>query len=241
MAPNPPVGAYIDYYLSGAAQTPVKIDIIGPLGNIVRSYSSADKIEPVDASQEDVAPVWFPHPLVVPTDAGAHRFVWDFTTRHDGGPLAPPGVYKVRLSVNGTAQTRSFALVRDPRIDVTDKALWSQYQFANAAEDALGRIKAAAAHAKELLASPNVSDANKQILKTQILGGPQDDNPDNSVGYPETRFSTLYALGNAIGALEGAVESADAAPTSDQTTGLAKLRGMLDETVAKIAGIAGPK
>jgi photosystem II stability/assembly factor-like uncharacterized protein len=239
MAPNPPLGAYIDYYLPSASSTPVSIAIVGPGGRVLRQYSSADKPDAVDPATQDIAPAWIPAPVTVATDAGAHRFVWDFTTRHDGGPLGPPGKYEVRLTANGTTITRSFQLVRDPRINVSDKELIAQFTAANQIEDTLLRIDAAAKHAKALLADPSISEANKQILRTQVLGESSSDNPDNSVP-TATQFDTLRALRSSFEQLEAAIESVDALPTHDQALGYLKLQHMLVNTIVKIATIAGP-
>jgi photosystem II stability/assembly factor-like uncharacterized protein len=240
-APNPPLGVYIDYYLAAAATTPVKLDIVGPLGNVVRSFASTDTVTPPDISQLDIDPVWVPAPMTVSTGAGAHRFVWDFTTRHDGGPLAPPGTYTVRLTANGSTISRTFDLVRDPRINVTDKALWAQYQLSNAIEESLARIKATREHAEAVLKAGNISADNKRILEEQVLGMRGAENPDNSVGSPVRDFTSLRALQGALENLEAAVQNADAGPTKDQTAGYVQLQHLLSETIVKLARIAGPQ
>ncbi len=169
-APNPPVGMYIDYYLNGA-QSPVSIDIVGPGGHVVRHYSSANPPQPPDPSTVDIAPRWIPVPVAVSTDPGAHRFVWDFTTRHNGGPLAPPGTYTVRLTAGSSVQTATVRLVRDPRNDATDAQLQDQYHLAIEIEDRLSQIASARKHAEALLSSSTVNEAQKAEIRREILGG----------------------------------------------------------------------
>ena len=240
-APNPPIGMYVDYYLHGAPSTPVVIEFIGPHGNVLRRYSSADKPAVIDPQTVEIAPRWIPAPVTVDTDPGAHRFVWDFTTRHDGGPLAPPGTYTVRLQVGGQTFSRTTTLVRDPRINVTDRALWDQFTLANAVEERVAQIRAARDHAQALLKSGRLSADQALRVRRDILGIRQPGDPDDSVGAPVRDFTTLRFLGDAFENLEGAVEFADAAPTHDQRVAFAKLARALDQTIANLAKIGGPK
>ncbi len=233
-APNPPLGMYIDYYLARAASTPVVIDILDASGHSVRRFSSADKIQAPDPSKADVAPRWLVTPPAVATGAGSHRFVWDFTTRHDGGPLAPPGRYTIRLTVDGKTYQQTATLRRDPRINVTDAQLREQYALASAIEDRLAQIAAARKRAQALLEGGKLSAAQAKHVRVDVLGESSGGNPDNSVGSPVVRFDTLRALDNAFSGLEYAVESADAPPTADQRTAYGKLQKMLNGTLARL-------
>src|SRR5207248_2204852 len=71
---NPPDGAIIDYYLGGAA--PVTLEILDPAGNLVRRYSSTDKIAP-PKDEGQIPWYWIRPQRSLPGDAGMHRFVWD--------------------------------------------------------------------------------------------------------------------------------------------------------------------
>jgi len=233
-APNPPLGMYVDYYLHGAPSTAVVLTFIGPHGNVVRRYSSADKPTIIDPSTVDIAPRWIPKPVTVNTDPGAHRFVWDFSTRRDGGPLAPPGVYTVQLRVDGHTFSRKVTLARDPRTNATNADLWAQYDFANAIEDRLAQISAAQKHAHALLAGGKLPSTVAASVRRDILGERPPGDPDDSVGKPATDFTSLRFLARSFSALEGAVESADAAPTHDQRAGYGILTRSLDQTIAKL-------
>jgi photosystem II stability/assembly factor-like uncharacterized protein len=234
-APNPPIGMYVDYYLQGAAQTPVVIAFYGPHGELMRRYSSADKVTPIDPATQEIAPRWIPAPVTVPTDPGAHRFVWDFTTHHDNGPLAPPGAYTVRLTVGGKTYSTQTHLLPDPRVHVSSAALWTQYDLAMAIEGKRSQIDAARAQAQTLLKSGKLSAAASALVQREIVGVTGGGNPDDSVGKPATDFSTLRFLGGAFGQLEYAVEAADAPPTHDQHVAFAKLSRTLDATLAMLA------
>jgi hypothetical protein len=239
-APNPPVGVYVDYYLHGAPSTPVVIEVVGPRGNQLRRYSSADKPNIIDPSTQEIAPRWIPRPVIVNADPGTHRFVWDFTTRRDDGPLAPPGQYTVRLSVGGTTYERQVTLAKDPRINVTDQALRDQFILSNAIDDKIAQIAAARARAQATIKSGKLSAAQTARLQREVLGIREAANPDNSVGVPAADFTTLRFLGQQFAFLYDAVQSADAAPTHDQRVAFNKLSHTLDGTIAKLAAIAGP-
>jgi photosystem II stability/assembly factor-like uncharacterized protein len=240
-APNPPQGMYIDYYLHGAPSSAVVIEIVGERGGVLRKYSSADKPNYIDPMTQEIAPRWIRQPVIVNTDPGAHRFVWDFTTRHDGGPIAPPGHYTVRLSVDGKTYDRPVTLVRDPRINVTDADLQEQFALANAIDDKIAQVAAARDHAQALLKSGKLSAAQTASLQHDVLGVREAGNPDNSVGVPSTDYTTLRFLGQQFGMLFFAVQGADAAPTHDQHLAFTQLSHALDDTIAKLASIAGPK
>ncbi|HEX8806086.1 MAG TPA: hypothetical protein VF741_04010, partial [Candidatus Aquilonibacter sp.] len=241
-APNPPLGMYIDYYLQGSPSTPVVIQIVGARGAILRTYSSADKPNYIDPMTQEIAPRWIRQPVIVDTDPGAHRFVWDFTTHHDEGPLAPPGHYTVRLSVNGKTYERSATLARDPRFNVTDKELVEQFVLSNAIDDKMTQIAAAREHAQALLKSSKLNADQTARLQHDVLGVRGASNPDGAgVGVAAPDFSSLRFLGGQFGFLLYAVQSADAPPTHDQRVAFNKLSHTLDATIAKLAAIAGPK
>src|ERR1035441_7648287 len=82
-----------------------------------------------------------PEKEIVP-EAGLNRFVWDL--RYEGansipgyflflykdgarGPLALPGQYQVRLTVDRKSQTVPFEVRLDPRLDVSQKDLEKQF------------------------------------------------------------------------------------------------------------------
>jgi photosystem II stability/assembly factor-like uncharacterized protein len=127
-APNPPEGAFIDFYLkSGAAA--VTLEILDGAGKVLRKWPS----EPGGQSANGlprVSPLWQPVPEVFSTTAGMHRIVWR--------PVAPPepaagaavggggprrgggarltGTFMARLTVNGKSYTQTFMVRSDPRL-----------------------------------------------------------------------------------------------------------------------------
>lgn len=131
-ADNPPYGAVIDYYLKSTPSGRVTIEILDAAGEVFRRYSSEDPVQQPDLQTLNVQPVWRPAPPVLPKSAGMHRWVWDLRPtptgerRRPGGGaggfeersqlnLASPGMYTVRLTVDGKSYTQPLRVKLDPR------------------------------------------------------------------------------------------------------------------------------
>ncbi len=137
---NPPPGAILYYYLKSTPKDEVKLEILDAQSNVVKTYSSAKK-------EEDAGPAEWPdvqhQSETLPTDEGLNRFYWDLryqapvvvpgtfyeTDLPPKGPMALPGTYQARLTVNGHAQTASFELKQDPRIEIARADLEKQFQL----------------------------------------------------------------------------------------------------------------
>lgn len=133
---NPPQGAVIDYYLAKPAHT-LQLQIFDASGKLVRSYSNAP-IPPLDQPLPPVQNLWLRPRLPLPATAGAHRVTWNLryptppairfnygdtmgavpgdTPFTPQGPLALPGNYTVKLSVDGASYTQPLTVKEDPRI-----------------------------------------------------------------------------------------------------------------------------
>ncbi len=132
LAENRPYGALIDYYLKTDAAGPVTLEILDPAGDLVRQYSSADEVRPVDPDTLNIPAFWRPTPEVLSAKAGMHRWVWDLRPTPAargrgagpggggggfgrGGPIAIPATYTVRLTVGGRSLTQLLVVKPDPR------------------------------------------------------------------------------------------------------------------------------
>jgi hypothetical protein len=132
---NPPSGAVIDYYLPSDAKMEVKLAIYDTKGLLVRELSS--RAEPPSSElPPNVPSYWLFSPQPLPNHKGMNRVVWDLrytappTIRHDypisalyedtpgepQGPLAVPGKYEVRLTVDGHLFKRKLGRRLDPRV-----------------------------------------------------------------------------------------------------------------------------
>jgi photosystem II stability/assembly factor-like uncharacterized protein len=141
-AENPPNGAMIDYFLPHPAAT-VQIEVFDAQQNLVRRFSSEDQSDK-NAAQHKILPIaerWFPRTEFIQKYAGAHRFVWDLAMGSSGGvneedsernlapPKTVPGIYQVRLTVDGKVQDQALEIIMDPRSPATPAILRQQFQL----------------------------------------------------------------------------------------------------------------
>ncbi|MEO8034259.1 MAG: hypothetical protein ABI837_07480, partial [Acidobacteriota bacterium] len=121
MAPNPPLGVYIDYVI---VDHKVTLEIRDASDALVRHYSSSDAATAVDPATLKVAPEWFQIRTPPASTPGMHRFVWPIRYGAAGkaddpwadGVWAPPGTYKVVLTIDGVGYTQPVTVLPDPRV-----------------------------------------------------------------------------------------------------------------------------
>ncbi|MBA2688861.1 MAG: hypothetical protein H0U64_12310 [Gemmatimonadaceae bacterium] len=145
---NPPDGAIIRYYLARDASSPVTLEILDRSGRLVRKYSSTDSI-PKSSNPPQLPSYWMRPPQKLSSSAGAHTFVWDLHWPHAGGagqsypisavymdtplnplgPVALPGEYTVRLTVNGRSHSQPLTVKMDPRATISAAGLQTQFDL----------------------------------------------------------------------------------------------------------------
>ena len=141
MAKNPPDGAVLDYYLKSPAKQ-VTLDIYEPTGKLVRRFASGAK-QPTYPPLP-IAARWLPKPAVVENSAGMHRFVWDLRWTSSGspeeieedeaygaprGPCVTPGIYQLKLTVDGDTLMQNLKVEMDPRSSATSAQLDEQLRL----------------------------------------------------------------------------------------------------------------
>jgi photosystem II stability/assembly factor-like uncharacterized protein len=147
-AANPPLGAIIYYYLGAKPAGTITLDIMDASGAVIRHMSSAP-IPPLPDPPPPVPDYWLEKPKPMPTEAGTNRINWNI--RHDNppalvhnyaqvmgamagdtpaspeGPLALPGVYTLKLVVDGKTYTQKLTVKNDPRSPATAADLLAQH------------------------------------------------------------------------------------------------------------------
>jgi photosystem II stability/assembly factor-like uncharacterized protein len=244
---NPPDGVIIHYHLASAARTPVVLDILDAAGRMVRSFSSADSVEPIEPAFN--APTyWLRPPQRLAAAAGTHRFVWDLhypppkvlaheypisaifgdTPRFPLGPAVLPGVYTVRLTVDGRAYSQPLTVKMDPRAQISAAGLKLQHDIGVRMNDAISRDFAALAQVRErrgLLRTQREGAKAGEIadslaaLDSLLLGiesGPRDGTAEN-----------LVRLNGELAGILDTVEGADAEPTTQVVRAAADLERAL--------------
>jgi hypothetical protein len=177
-APNPPLGAVIYYYLSAKPSGVITIEIADAAGKVIRHMSSAP-MPPSTDPPSAVPDFWKEIPRPMPAEVGTNRVNWNIrydnppaASRNIGstmgampgdtpagpeGPLAMPGVYTVKLTVDGTSYTQTVTVKNDPRSPATAIELAAQhalqvkiYEGSREAWDGVGQVAAMRAVVAEL-------------------------------------------------------------------------------------------
>ncbi len=125
---NRPNGAIIHYYFKEkpAKESKIKLEILEASGKLIKTYASDAKEKKHKFSPKK----------------GMNRFIWDMrypdAVSFEGlvlysagtkGPVAVPGNYKVRLTVDDQAVEQDFKINIDPRIESTVEDLQAQFDF----------------------------------------------------------------------------------------------------------------
>ena len=234
MAANPPFGAVIDYVIgTPPSLAAITLEILDANDNLVRRYSSADKAPAPDPAKLTTAPEWFNVPSTLSTAPGMHRFVWPLRyvapsafARGRGiyadGIWAPPGNYRVVLTVNGQRLTQPLIVAPDPRIHLPATAYAEEFAFAKQIESA--RVAVAAAREEAGTAMKKLTDETQKSRLNDIA----DIVPEEQWWLAPHSTTSLRFLDNALQKLETAVDGADAAPTADARASWAQLKPAVD-------------
>ncbi|MGB8098866.1 MAG: hypothetical protein WCF17_17040, partial [Terracidiphilus sp.] len=134
---NPPYGAIVDYTLSRQPSGPIQLQVFDSHGSVVRTMTST---LPPPIEGEAFPRYWLasPESRALTTNIGLNRVNWDLryddppALRHDledemnsvegqttpgpHGPQVIPGVYTLKLTVDGQVYTRNVTVINDPRV-----------------------------------------------------------------------------------------------------------------------------
>ncbi len=231
---NPPDGAIINYRLGADAATPVVLDVLDNAAKLIRSFSSADSIEPIETDL-NVPTYWVRPQQRVAATRGAHRFVWNLhypppkvlgheypisaiygdTPRYPLGPAVLPGSYTVRLSANGRSYTQPLAIKMDPRAQMTGAGLRLQHDIGVRMNDAISR---------DFIALSEVR-AQRTLLRAQREGAKAKEVADSLVALDSLLVNLengarggvaagFVRLNEQLAGILDAVEGADMEPTT---------------------------
>ncbi len=207
---NPPVGAAITYWLGSPAST-VVISVIDAAGGVVRELRD------------------------LPSGDGLHRVLWDlrysgpesvegasFWEGDAGGPLAPPGVYEVRLTVDDASYRQSLQVQADPRVRATQEDLRAQFELLLRIRDKLSETHSAVNQITTLRTQLESWRARLAERAEHAEALAEVEQFDERLGRIEQRliqrapgltYSNPIQLNAKLAALSAMVGSADARPT----------------------------
>ncbi|HEY6943845.1 MAG TPA: hypothetical protein VI431_01800, partial [Candidatus Acidoferrum sp.] len=213
-----------------------------------------------ELSKELIPRYWIRMSKALSTAAGMHRWVWDLrlpspramrsdypisaipgdTPRSPQGPIAVPGQYTVRLTVNGHTFTEPLVVKMDPRVKTSQEGLALEFQKqqllagmmtqntgavtqARALREQLQKLTAKnpgapadnAAGASASKISGAIAEAVAAFDKklSAILGGA---GGPGGFGAAASPSPTLGRTGGTISGLYGELDRSDAAPTAAQ-------------------------
>ncbi|HEY7405928.1 MAG TPA: glycosyl hydrolase [Candidatus Angelobacter sp.] len=258
---KPEAGATENAENANAKPSPITLEILDQKGQVVRKYPPKPQAGEEAGNDEGFGR---PPEQGLPTEAGLNRFVWDM--RYEGatrvprsplwagntdGPVALPGNYQVRLTVNGKQYTAPLEIVRDPRLKTTQQDLEKQFDLlikirdrVTQAHETINQIRDIRAQMtalnKRLENQPQaktVAEAGKQLDKKmteveEVLIQTKAKSGQDVLNYPIRLNNYLVALG-------GVVDSSDSAPTQVSYEVFDMLGKQLDEQLAKWKQILG--
>jgi len=231
----PRTAVYIDYYMPEDAGKGLRLEIRDTQGRVVSSIVS-DSTLVESAVQEvnnmDLSKTFrFVNPKLKASQ-GLHRFAWDLRTqgawhkekkrRYQGGPMALPGTYEVRLIIGDTELKQDFTILMDPKVEaqgLSAQDLQVQQRMQRKVLDLLSE-------ARQFEAS----------LEKEIKGLKQQDNKSGALAKKEAVLEQLQNAEGAypqqmllsqIGYLQYAVGGNDQLPGKDAQLRLAELQQQL--------------
>jgi hypothetical protein len=222
---NPPAGALIDYVLKSPPKGEVTLDILNAEGVSVRHLSS------LRSSKEEQPPEW-PDQIVpndkLPAKAGMNRVIWDlrvndptqipgafYSDSKPRGYLVPPGLYTVKLSVDGETFTQPLTVAVDPRAPDAGPAIAAKTALAakvwadiDALHKAVNAIRAARAELARSPHPPAGRDARLAAIEEQLM-------QVNMKG-SEANLAFPGMLNEQYASFQGAIDDADTPPTAPE-------------------------
>ena len=254
-------GVIIDYYLP---KTPSRltIDIVDPMGKVIRSFTGAaekEKKEGEDAADDDD---FGPKPVPKPTiKAGLNRYTWDmhypgftefkgmiFWAARNRGPQALPGEYQVRLNVDGQSEVVPAKIRLDPRVKgVSEADLKKRFDLAmridqkvSKANDAVLLIRGVRTQidaALKTMSDPSLRRSAEEL--EQKLGAIEGHIYQTQLRSSQDPLNYPIMLNNKLAALAGVVENGEAAPTSQSYAVFADLSQRLEHELASLDQLLG--
>jgi len=249
---NPPGGSVIYYYFKEKPEEEVILEFMDREGNTIKKYTgrAGDEARPGRFSMQ------------LPVEAGMNRFVWNMlypdAERVPGailwggmlsGPVAVPGIYKVKLTVGEKSMTQNWTWKRDPRISTTLEEFQEQFDFliqiqkkVTEINRAINRLRDVKKQLDALSSKVRGHENGKQVIEEarrleakltsveDVLIQSKSKSGQDPLNYP-------ILLDNKIAALAGIVASSDSRPTDQSYEVFKELSAMADEQLTKLKKI----
>ena len=200
----------------------------------------------------------------VPAEAGLNRFVWDLryadAAKFPGlilwsgdmrGPLALPGTYQVRLTINGKVMTASLEVKKDPRVQATPADFAKQFELLVKIRDkltethnAITRIREVRRQVDDLVKRVKDQPNSRPIVEAAKSLNAKLTAVEEELYQTKNRSSQdplnfPIRLNNKLAALVGVVNSADAAPTAQSYVVYEEQVGLINAQLQRLEQIMG--
>lgn len=259
---NPPAGAVLHYWLKDKAKE-ATIEISDGSGKLVRKLSSkppaGDGEETPASGRRGGA-----GPAVLPLEKGLNRFVWDLryedSARFPGlvlwaagtrGPVATPGRYTAKLTVDGTSVNAPIEVRKDPRVATTQQEFDKQlslllqirdkvtetHQAISQIRDVRQQIDSTSARYKDLPEGKAIAEAAKELSKK--LTAVEEELYQTKLRSNQDPLNYPIKLNNKLAALGGVVASADATPTDQSYQLHEELTTRINAQLKMLNGLLG--
>jgi hypothetical protein len=166
--------------------------------------------------------------------------IYHDTPRYPLGAAVLPGQYKVVLTVGGKSYTQTLDVRMDPRVKTSPEDLLRQFELDRKIADALhqdyealqqvrslrAQLKALAGHGPDAI----TKTAAELEAKAATIEGEEGDYATTYLSTPEGR--SLARLNGGFNALVSALDTADAAPTTQQVAMFGELDKALEEQLS---------
>ncbi len=250
-------GVRFQYYLAEDAGS-VTLEVVDSGGEVVRTFEAAADAEEAGENYSPAALSFGGGGGGLPEVAGgAHAFRWDLRypawTDFEGrimwaarpmGPMAVPGTYTVRMTVDdGAPLSRDFQVRMNPDLEgVTEAHLRERFELAirirdrvSEANEAVIRVRDIKAQVGERLEETDDEDIKAQAamvrdnlsaVEAEIYQVRNRSNQD-PLNYP-------IRINNKLAALLGLVEGSESRPTDQSYVVFRRLAGLLDEQIEQL-------
>lgn len=251
-----PPGVIVDYSLPNTPVQLVRIEFQESTGKTIKTFSSSARRAATSEGRGGRAQSGGSSPIVT-TAAGMNRFVWDMRYPDaDGieggtfflggslrGPLAIPGQYKVKLTVDGQSASESFEIKKDPVIATTPDDYRKQLELLlatrdklSAADDAINQIH----HVQhQIEAVPSKFSANRALneaarkLNESLSATLHQLYEPRFTGFDDQTLIYPLKLNNRLAALANYVQG-DYPPTKQDSEVFAELSRELEDALAAL-------
>ncbi|HEX5953955.1 MAG TPA: hypothetical protein VFY94_12355, partial [Rhodanobacteraceae bacterium] len=249
-----PARPQFQFYLAKAPENPVQLQILDAQGKAVRTeklkahqglngaYWDLFYDTPTDVKLLTTPPE-NPHIWDEPRYRGkAYRSIihWGMTP-HTGTPIAAPGGYQVRLTVDGRSYTQPFVVVKDPAVKASDAVLADstamQVQIADAISETSDMVNAMEQWRKQIEdqlkthVSGETADALQHLdarileVENQLVSPEARLSDDKQYSTPFRMYWNLRWLAGRVGqGIQNTAGGSDYAPTVAQRENFARLQ-----------------